>query len=846
LFFLRSGHNDHITPPGWGSFPQERNNMKNPDKFTERARLAITNAHDAAAELGHSYIGTEHLLLGLLQEGAGIAHDVLLNNGVTSHALMTRIEKQLGRGAPCAPTQGMTENLRKTVELASVQAANAGAPCVGTEHLLLGLLQLETCTALHLLSTLGLSPEKLYSDLHSVSGSHEYRFRQGGSQRAPGKRTDTRNLDLYSRDLTELAAQGKLDPVFGRDKEITRVIQILSRRTKNNPVLIGEPGVGKTAVAEGLATAICSGNVPDSLAGRRVMALDLSGMLAGTKYRGDFEERVRTVIKEIERAPDIILFIDELHTIIGAGAAEGAIDASNILKPALGRGEIRVLGATTLAEYKKHIEKDSALERRFQPVTISEPSREASFVILQGLRSRYESHHHVRITDSAIRSAVDLSVRYITDRFLPDKAIDLIDEAAAKVRMDALRSPVSLDIIEDKIHTLVEDKSAAIRAQNYEEAAKLRDLEQQERKALDEARREWDQRRRGLGSSVTPEDVATVLSTWTGIPVKSLTEDEKQRLIRLPEALHRRITGQEDAIQAVARALRRSRTGIRNPNRPIGSFLFLGPTGVGKTELCKALAEFLFGSDQAMIRLDMSEYMEKYAASKLIGSPPGYVGFEEGGQLTEKVRRKPFSVVLFDEIEKAHEDVWGILLQILEDGMLTDSSGRHVSFKNTILVMTGNIGARFITEQKAKLGFSADADDGYCSGEELRAAIMGELKKTFRPELLNRIDETVIFGRLSRQDMADIARRMTQDVAARLRALGIETETTEAAIHFLSDKGYDPANGARPLRRLVQTQIEDQAADLILSGQLNRGDRLTIDVGQDRLSLSVSQLLSLA
>ena len=714
------------------------------DRFTEKARNAIEKARAAAMELGHSYIGTEHLLLGIVRESDGLGSRVLRENGFEEDLVLDLIEKAVGRGAPGMPVQGLTPRCKRVIEIAVAEANRLRHSYVGTEHLLMGILREPESTAAHLLITAGGDLNKIYTDVFARFTSSDYRAaaRSGGvGQRAPVRHAETKNLDQYSRDLTEMAARGELDPVIGRDKEIARVIQILSRRSKNNPVLIGEPGVGKTAVAEGLAQRVAHGEVPENLRDKRIVSLDLTGMLAGTKYRGDFEDRLKNVLKEVGKAKDVVLFIDELHTVIGAGAAEGAIDAANILKPALSRGEIQIVGATTLSEYRKHIEKDAAFERRFQPVTVAEPTEDESVQILRGLRDRYEAHHGLKITDEALTAAVKLSARYISDRFLPDKAIDLVDEAASRVRMENLTAPDEMKTIEAKLATLSAQKEEAVRAQDYELAAQLRDRERSERGG-----------HRGV---VSAEDIAAVVSGWTGIPVTSLTESESERLLHMEDVLHRRVIGQNEAVAAVARAIRRGRVGLKDPHRPVGSFLFLGPTGVGKTELCRALAEAMFGDENAMVRVDMSEYMEKHTVSKLIGSPPGYVGFDEGGQLTEKVRRKPYSVVLFDEIEKAHEDVFNLLLQIMDDGRLTDSQGRTVDFRNTVIVMTSNIGARAITDRRT--------------------------------------------------------------------ALGVHLTVTEEAIAKLAEAGYDPDYGARPLRRTVQTQLEDPLAEAMLTGELSSG-----------------------
>ena len=680
----------------------------------------------------------------------------------------------------------------------------------------MGILREPESTAAHLLLAAGGDLNRIYTDVFTRFSASDYRAaaRSGGvGQRTAVRRVETKNLDQYSRDLT----------VIGRDRESARVIPILSRRSKNNPVLIGEPGVGKTAVAEGLAQRVAHGEVPENLRDKRIVSLDLTGMIAGTKYRGDFEDRLKNVLKEVGKAKDVVLFIDELHTVIGAGAAEGAIDAANILKPALSRGEIQIVGATTISEYRKHIEKDAAFERRFQPVTVAEPTEDESVQILRGLRDRYEAHHGLKITDEALTAAVKLSARYISDRFLPDKAIDLVDEAASRVRMENLTAPDEMKTIEAKLSTLAAQKEEAVRAQNYELAAQLRDRERSERGALEKARGEWDAGRGGGRGAVSAEDIAAVVSGWTGIPVTSLTESESERLLHMEDVLHRRVIGQNEAVAAVARAIRRGRVGLKDPHRPVGSFLFLGPTGVGKTELCRALAEAMFGDENAMIRVDMSEYMEKHTVSKLIGSPPGYVGYDEGGQLTEKVRRKPYSVVLFDEIEKAHEDVFNLLLQIMDDGRLTDSQGRTVDFRNTVIVMTSNIGARAITDRRAALGFSGLDGTPERSYAEIREAVTAELKKTFRPEFLNRIDETIVFRRLTGEDIRAIAGNMVQTVALRAAALGVHLTVTPEAVARLAEAGYDADYGARPLRRTVQTQLEDPLAEALLTGALSSG-----------------------
>ena len=815
--------------------------MRYQDRFTERAQSALTKAQETAQEMGHSYVGTEHILLGIAQENEGLGSKVLKDNGLDESLIRELIEKFVGRGAAGIPAQGLTPNAKRVVELAILCANQLGHNFIGTEHLLMGLLREPDCAATRLIASTGADINKIYTDIVDIFRSSDYHAQP--SPAAPAGRTgsrksDTKTLDQFSRDLNAAAQDGQLDPVIGRKKEIQRVIQILSRRTKNNPVLIGEPGVGKTAIAEGLAQLIVAGDVPEDLRDKRIVSLDLTGMLAGTKYRGDFEERIKAALQEAHKAGNVILFIDELHTIIGAGAAEGAIDAANIIKPALGRGEIQVIGATTLNEYRKYIEKDAALERRFQPVMVDEPSAEESIEIIKGLRDKYEAHHKLTITDEAIEAAVTMSGRYINDRYLPDKAIDLMDEACSRVRMKTLTPPNDLKDIEKRIDALINEKEAAIKAQDFELAAKLRDQEKEQRDELDAARKKWDEERAGQsnGRRVVAEDIAEVVSGWTGIPVTSLTQTESERLLKMEEILHKRVIGQDEAVSAVSRAIRRGRVGLKDPKRPVGSFLFLGPTGVGKTELCKALAEAVFGDENAMIRIDMSEYMEKHTVSKLIGSPPGYVGYDEGGQLTEKVRRKPYSVILFDEIEKAHEDVFNIMLQIMDDGVLTDSQGRKVDFKNTIIVMTSNIGARNITDKQKKLGFSgSEESDGVKSVEEIRELVLKDLRNTFRPEFLNRIDDTVVFSQLTREDIRKIASHMIATVEARLRGLGIRLEVTDEALDKLAKQGFDPVFGARPLRRTIQNVIEDQVAEKMLDGTLKDGDTAKAELESDKI-----------
>ena len=819
--------------------------MRYEDRLTERAKSALNLAYQAAAELGHSYVGSEHILLGLAREGQGGASRCLRASGFDSGRILQLVTEAVGKGeAGAQPAQGFTPRAKQIIELATAEAARLGHNYIGTEHLLMGVLREGDSVAVRLLAAAGLDGNRLYSQLLESlggppTGGFEPAAKGAAQQPQPrsNKRSDTKTLDQFSRDLTDVAAKGGLDPVIGRDKEIQRVIQILSRRTKNNPVLIGEPGVGKTAVAEGLAQKVAAGDVPENLRGKRIVSLDLSGMVAGTKYRGDFEERIKNAIEEVQNAKNVILFIDELHTIIGAGAAEGAIDAANIIKPALGRGELQVIGATTLNEYRKYVEKDAALERRFQPVTVNEPSQAESIQILTGLRDKYEAHHKLEITDAAIQAAVEMSARYINDRYLPDKAIDLVDEAASRVRMNSLTLPPDLKSLENQIEAVKKEKDAAANEQDFEKAASLRDQERKLQAELDSVRAAWDKAKQTGRGSVGPEDIAAVVSGWTGIPVTTLTEDESQRLLKMEEILHRRVVGQDEAVTAVSRAIRRGRVGLKDPKRPIGSFLFLGPTGVGKTELCRALAEAMFGDENAIIKLDMSEYMEKHTVSKLIGSPPGYVGYDEGGQLTEKVRRRPYAVILFDEIEKAHEDVFNILLQVMEDGVLTDSQGRRVDFKNAVVVMTSNVGAKNITEKHRSLGFAVTEDSGETPVAEIRGNVMSELKRTFKPEFLNRIDDIIVFHQLTREDIRQIAGSMVREVAARLSGLGVTLKVDDAALDALAGAGFDPVYGARPLRRAIQSALEDKAAELLLDGSLASGGtaEATAENGQVQL-----------
>ena len=815
----------------------------NDTRFTQRAQTALRLAQQCSAELGHGYVGSEHLLLGLAREGSGVAAKVLLAAGLDPETLKGAIAGLVGTGDKgAAPSQGLSPRCKKIIELSLTEAARLGHHFVGTEHLLLGILREGDGVAVRVLANVGVEPRRLRADVTAAMGGDPSSspFRGTGRPREREYGGDTKLLDQFCRDLTRLAASGVLDPVIGRDREIGRAIQILARRQKNNPALIGEPGVGKTAVAEGLAWRIATGQVPDDLQGKRLLSLDLSSMVAGTKYRGEFEERVKNILAEVRRAGGIILFIDELHTIVGAGSAEGAIDAANIIKPALGRGELQVIGATTTDEYRRYIEKDAALERRFQPVVVSEPDGDTARAILLGLRDRYEAHHKLTITDGAIDAAISLSTRYIGDRRLPDKAIDLMDEAASRVRMERLATPPDLQALEERTFRTRREKEEAIRDQDFEKAAMLRDAEEDFQRELEQQKAKWHSGQNT--GSVTAEDVAAVVAGWTGIPVTTLTQAESDRLLSLEEVLHQRVVGQQDAVQAVARAVRRGRVGLKEPGRPTGCFLFLGPTGVGKTELCKALAQAMFGSEEALLRFDMSEYMEKHAVSRLIGSPPGYVGHEEGGQLTEQVRRRPYCVVLFDEVEKAHPDIWGILLQMMEDGVVTDSQGRKADFKNAIVVLTSNVGAQRITARGGRLGFSAarHTDGQTRSPEELKDAVMEDLKQTFRPELLNRLDETIVFTQLGRGEIRAIARRMLEQVGRRLEALGVTLTWTDEALDTLAKLGFDPDYGARPLRRAIRSGVEDPAAEGLLSGALRAGGSALISCEEGRLALRFS------
>ena len=789
-------------------------------KFTARAEKALELAQELAMDLGHNYIGTEHLLYGLVAEGTGVACKVLVNQGLTEDGVKQEIEEIVGMGATIEnPEQiSFTPRSKRVIENAFLEARRTGTEYIGTEHILIGIMKEGDSVAIRIMMEEGAAPQKIYNELNRVlTEDVEADSEKQGNKM--GSYNSTPTLNQYGVDLTKQAKEGKLDPVIGRKEEIQRVIQILSRRTKNNPCLIGEPGVGKTAVAEGLAEKIVSGDVPEILKNKRVVSLDISSMVAGAKYRGDFEERIKKALKEVKKAGDVIIFIDEVHTIVGAGSAEGAVDAANILKPLLARGEIQLVGATTLKEYRKYIEKDAALERRFSPVNVSEPTEEETKQILAGLRDKYEAHHNVKITDEAINAAVELSTRYINDRFLPDKAIDLIDEAASRVRMKSYTEPESFKDIKDEIEKLGKEKEEAIRVQDFEKAANLRDKEKSKKKELEKAKKDWENKNSKIVSSLTEEDISNVIASWTGIPVIKVSESENEKLKNLDANLHKRVIGQEEAVEAVSKAIKRSRMGLKDPNKPIGSFLFLGPTGVGKTELSKALAENLFGTEDALIRIDMSEYMESHSVAKLIGSPPGYVGYEEAGQLTEKIRRKPYAVILFDEIEKAHPDVMNMLLQVLDDGRLTDSTGRTVNFKNTVIIMTSNIGARLITEKKS-LGFVNENEDRNKEYENTKKDVMGELKKEFKPEFLNRIDEIIVFHKLEEKQIRKIVDILIANVAKLLKSQNIELEVDDAAKDLVAKKGTDQAYGARPLKRAIQTMIEDKIAEAMLDGKV--------------------------
>ena len=812
-------------------------------KFTKRAEKALEYAGDLAQGFGHNYIGTEHILYGLVKEGSGVASQVLNMQKITAENVVEEIEVLIGKGDKSQNRGeiGFTPRSKRVIENAFLEARKLGSEFIGTEHLLIGIMREGDSVAVRIMMDLNVNPQKLYNEIVKVINEDE---NAGANDKQPkgkarGSYNQTPTLNQYGTDLTKKATEGKLDPVIGRKDEIQRVIQILSRRTKNNPCLIGEPGVGKTAVAEGLAERIIAEDVPEMLKNKRVVSLDIASMVAGAKYRGDFEERIKKCLEEVKKAGDVILFIDEVHTIVGAGSAEGAVDAANILKPLLARGEVQVIGATTLNEYRKYIEKDSALERRFSPVTVGEPTNEETIEILKGIRDRYEAHHNVKITDEAIKAAVELSTRYINDRFLPDKAIDLVDEAASRVKMRTYTQPDTLKKLEEEISAMNKEKDDAIKVQDFEKAAGLRDKINVEKEKLQKEKEKWESKNTKSITTLTEEDIAEVVASWTGVPVKKLTQTENEKLRNLEQTLHQRVIGQNEAVDAVAKAIRRGRVGLKDPNRPIGSFLFLGPTGVGKTELSKALAESLFGNEDAMIRIDMSEYMEGHSVSKLIGSPPGYVGFDEGGQLTEKIRRKPYSVILFDEIEKAHPDVMNMLLQILDDGRLTDAQGRTVNFKNTVIIMTSNIGARLITD-KTTLGFSAKdkKDESQKEYETIKKDVMGELKKQFRPEFINRIDEIIVFHKLNEEDIKQIIDIMLNQVTKRMAEKSYKFEIDNSVKELIAKKGVDTDYGARPLKRAIQNILEDKIAEEILDGNIKPNKKAVIKAEDDKIVIS--------
>ena len=812
-------------------------------KFTKRAEKALEYAGDLAQGFGHNYIGTEHILYGLVKEGSGVASQVLNMQKITAENVVEEIEVLIGKGDKSQNRGeiGFTPRSKRVIENAFLEARKLGSEFIGTEHLLIGIMREGDSVAVRIMMDLNVNPQKLYNEIVKVINEDE---NAGVSDKQPkgkarGSYNQTPTLNQYGTDLTKKATEGKLDPVIGRKDEIQRVIQILSRRTKNNPCLIGEPGVGKTAVAEGLAEKIIAEDVPEMLKNKRVVSLDIASMVAGAKYRGDFEERIKKCLEEVKKAGDVILFIDEVHTIVGAGSAEGAVDAANILKPLLARGEVQVIGATTLNEYRKYIEKDSALERRFSPVTVGEPTNEETIEILKGIRDRYEAHHNVKITDEAIKAAVELSTRYINDRFLPDKAIDLVDEAASRVKMRTYTQPDTLKKLEEEISAMNKEKDDAIKVQDFEKAASLRDKINVEKEKLQKEKEKWESKNTKSITTLTEEDIAEVVASWTGVPVKKLTQTENEKLRNLEQTLHQRVIGQNEAVDAVAKAIRRGRVGLKDPNRPIGSFLFLGPTGVGKTELSKALAESLFGNEDAMIRIDMSEYMEGHSVSKLIGSPPGYVGFDEGGQLTEKIRRKPYSVILFDEIEKAHPDVMNMLLQILDDGRLTNAQGRTVNFKNTVIIMTSNIGARLITD-KTTLGFSAKdkKDESQKEYETIKKDVMGELKKQFRPEFINRIDEIIVFHKLNDEDIKQIIDIMLNQVTKRMAEKSYKFEIDNSVKELIAKKGVDTDYGARPLKRAIQNILEDKIAEEILDGNIKPNKKAVIKAEDDKIVIS--------
>lgn len=806
-------------------------------RFTEKAQKAIEYSKGIAVDLGHDYVGTEHLLLGLLKEGEGLAAYVLNIQGIAYDNVEAKIKEVIvTNGVQVKNGGSFTPRVNRILEMSLREAINMNTKLIGTEHILIALLKESDCMAAKIIEILGGSKQKIYQELIRALGQENNSARLTSNSENT-KQSNTPVLDQYSRDLTKLAKENKFDPIIGRDKEIERVIQILSRRTKNNPCLIGEPGVGKTAIAEGLAQRIVFGNIPETLRNKRVVNLDLSSMVAGSKYRGEFEERIKKAINEIIQSGNVILFIDEIHTIVGAGSAEGTLDASNILKPSLARGELQLIGATTLDEYRKYIEKDSALERRFQPVMVNEPSEEEAIEIIKGLKEMYERHHNVKITENAVQAAVKLSNRYITDRFLPDKAIDVLDEACSKVRLSTFVAPPDIKEMENTLEHLEEEKVAAIKAEAYEKAGEIKRKQNEIKEKLDQAKLDWEAKHTMSNQIVDEEEIAGIISNWTSIPIKKLTEEEGERLKNLEKVLHERVVGQDEAVVAVAKAIRRGRVGLKDPNRPIGSFLFLGPTGVGKTELSKVLAETLFGDESALIRVDMSEYMEKHSVSKLIGSPPGYVGYDEGGQLSEKIRRKPYSVLLFDEVEKAHPDVFNTLLQVLDDGHITDAQGRKINFKNTVIIMTSNAGARNIVAPKT-LGFTTTIDEQK-SYVDMKKNVMDEVKRLFRPEFLNRIDEVIVFHSLTKEHIVEIVSILVNQLAARMKkSLGINIEMTQEAKNFIAEVGYEKTYGARPLRRALQSKVEDKLAEKILEGLIKEGDYVKIDVQDSELQFN--------
>jgi ATP-dependent Clp protease ATP-binding subunit ClpC len=812
-------------------------------RYTERAQKVLTIAHNEAKRMGHQVVGTEHILLGLIQEGEGIAAQALIGMGLDLNKIRSQIEQMVGVGQPYNGDVGLTPRVKRVLELANEETHRQDVNYIGTEHLLLGLIMEGEGIAARILANLNVSPERVWKQVVRLLGGEIDESTAPPSNSMPSSKTNGQTnqsaLNEFGRDLTFQAREGRLDPVIGREKEIERVIQVLSRRTKNNPALIGEPGVGKTAIAEGLAQAIINNKVPEILVNKRVISLDLSSLVAGSKYRGEFEERLKKVMEEIRADGNVILFIDELHTLIGAGAAEGAIDAANMLKPALARGELQCIGATTLDEYRKYIEKDSALERRFQPITVGEPTKEETVLILRGLRDRYEAHHLVKISDEALEAAARLSDRFISDRFLPDKAIDLMDEAASRVHLASFTAPPDLKSLEEEIERLKKEKEAAVSSQEFEKAAQIRDQEQKLRVDLAEQREVWKNKRNKENAVVTQDDIANIVASWTGIPVEKMAMEESERLLHLEEILHQRIIGQDEAVTSVAKAVRRARAGLKDPKRPIGSFIFLGPTGVGKTELGRALAEAMFDDEKALIRIDMSEYMEKHAVSRLVGAPPGYIGHDEGGQLTEAVRRKPYSVVLLDEIEKAHQEVFNILLQVLEDGRLTDTKGRVVDFRNTVIIMTSNVGSSFL--KKETMGFAAHQDEK-ADYKNMRGHVMDELKRTFNPEFLNRIDEIVVFHSLQEEHLGKITEILVRQVSRRLLEQGLQLQVEKSAIELIAKEGNDPTFGARPLRRAIQRLIEDALSEKILEGEFATGDQICVEAVDGEMQFHKKQL----